>query len=78
MTDIDTVILNAIGDTLDEIGIMQVKLAQRAVLKALSDAGYVVVPREPTEEMITAAINAESGLRLMWDAMIGAFENESS
>ena len=50
--------------------------------EALERAGYVIVPREPTEEMLDAA----DSLRVMrasrswndevWQAMIAAFENE--
>ena len=61
----------------------QIKRAQaEAQIYALSQAGYVIVPREPTEEMLDAA----DSLRVMrasrswndevWQAMIAAFENE--
>ncbi len=45
----------------------------RACLTALSEAGYVVVPREPTDAMLTAGSNQMAyvacGPRAVWNAM---------
>lgn len=42
------VILNAVGDTADEISCGLVINVTDAILAALSAAGFVIVPREPT------------------------------
>jgi len=45
------------------------------ILQALSDAGYAVVPREPTNKMIEAGhYCAGSNFRDAWQAMIKEFE----
>lgn len=43
------------------------------ILKALADAGYVVVPREPTQEMLMAAA-MDDAYDFGWEAMLAAAE----
>lgn len=83
MTDIEAVILNAIGDTLDEVSMSQVMLAHRAVCDALNEAGYVVVPREPTVAMDEAPMKFMPGVGSFtaaetWRCMISAWEREQT
>lgn len=48
-------------------------------LEAMEDAGFVIVPREPTEEMLAAPVsfsNGDTGIereanRLLFSAMVG-------
>lgn len=52
-----------------------------AALKAISDAGFAVVPREPTEAMIDAGYDSEdregwSGPLSCWERMINATTTE--
>lgn len=66
------VILNAVGDTADEMGVAHVALVTNAVLTALSAAGYVIVPREPTEAMMNAGVGWSVDCYEAWDAMLAA------
>lgn len=57
--------------------------AARAALSALNEAGFVVVPREPTEAMVEAGdarLDAEQGWDLsdIWSAMLSAALNQGS
>jgi len=52
----------------------------KAVLMDLDDAGYAVVPREPTEGMVEAGYDGYGEARrptLVWKAMVKEFEREA-
>lgn len=49
---------NAIADAADELHISQVHLVRAYVLTAITEAGMVVVPREPTNAMLLAGMVA--------------------
>jgi len=79
-------VAGAIGGNLEQvtipgggvvISIASVHKAARAALQALKDAGYAVVPREPSEAMVEAALGASpTAARITYHAMIAAAEEE--
>ena len=64
------------GHSFNDVQTAQSLLAIEYFKSALSEAGYVIVPREPTQEMIEqsqqAFIKGKGRIREMWDAMIEA------
>jgi hypothetical protein len=60
--------------TLGELGVTV------ALIENLGAAGYVIVPREPTDEMLKAAWAAswESNTKETWDEMISAWATSCS
>ena len=77
---------DAVGRSLAGVAIFRQFAA--ASLSALREAGYEVVPREPTEEMISAVLPYDVGeaksrpagkmISDVWRAMINAFHPTSS
>ena len=57
---------------------IEAQAAITAYKAALADAGYVVVPREPTEEMVVAGCRHENmgDMAGRWKAMINAAEDQ--
>ncbi len=48
-----------------------------AILSAINEAGYVIVPRDPTDHMIFEGINigaSRDKIVEIWQAMIGALD----
>lgn len=56
MSAIKTAIINAIGDTYENMPVREVMRGADAILSALDKAGYAVVPRMPTDGMVKAAL----------------------
>jgi len=59
MSAIKTTIINAIGDTYENMPCREVMRGSDAILSALDAAGYAVVPKEPTERMAMAFHEAQ-------------------
>ncbi len=76
MSELTTLVKKAIFDAMNN---SDEKYAQ-ASLTAIEEAGYVVVPREPTEAMLDAGYEATGypvGIEGAWQAMIAAALNGS-
>lgn len=56
--DLKTKIAEAIRDGADSDGRVIWDTSAQAALQAIHDAGYAVVPREPTEAMLQAVVDA--------------------
>lgn len=75
--NLEQILVEAIDQTGDKVGgFISVEDAP-ALLQAIQDAGYVIVPREPTEAMVDAAHDDLQGMDenpySTWAAMIAAF-----
>lgn len=61
------------GDVSADAELYGFDMTAQAILSALTDAGFVVVPKEPTEEMCGAGLDpAIDGIAPMYRAMIDA------
>ncbi len=72
----DATVVDVMARAIDQVDFQDPRVQARAALIALQEAGFVVVPREPTEAMVAAAEATGDHWYFdeSWAAMIAASE----